>query len=397
MTKERIKKICTQSTKTIAIALLFFVIGVGVQKYAPIASGLSQTQAREDLSLFWRVWNLMERKYTFEEPDVDTRIYAAIEGLVRSYDDDYTTFFSPSETEFFAETIAGEFGGIGVEVAIRDGFLTVVAPLEDSPAQEAGVRAEDIITAIDGTDVIGLSFNQAINMIRGDVGTEVTLSIIRQGNQGERIISITREIVEIPILETDIRGDIFIVSLFNFNQGSAELFEEAMKEFRRSRKSKLLLDLRNNPGGLLDASIDVTSYFVDQGKTVVEEEFGLDDRASKMYRSSGYDTLNNRDFEMMVLINSGSASASEIVAGALQDYEIATIAGTTTFGKGSVQEWINLPENTSLKVTTARWLTPKGNHISDIGIEPDIVIEEDDIDTDEDEQLEEALELFRKM
>jgi carboxyl-terminal processing protease len=379
--------------KNIVIAILFFAIGFIFSKFTIFIHDNGKSPGR-DLTLFWEVWQSMEEYYPFEEPQNKDKMYSAIEGLVQSYGDDYSRFYPPVESEFFAQTIAGTFAGIGAEIITRKGFLMIVAPLKNSPSEKAGVKTGDIITHVDGIDISGDTLDQAISKIRGPIDTDVTLTIYRIGEDNNKTIdiSITRDTVIIPVLETEIKEDVFIVHLYNFNNSAESEFEKAMIEFKESGLNKLVLDLRNNPGGFLETSINIASYFLPQGSVILIEELG-DTIEDKIYRSKGYDLLRGLNPEIIILQNGGSASASEIIAGALRDNGVASIVGEQSFGKGSVQQLIGLSEDTALKVTIARWLTPKNNQISKIGITPDVEIDPD-YDSIEDIQLQETLKLF---
>lgn len=375
----------------VLIAVVFFTIGY--LSFGYIDSLKKRSLGEENLDLFWSVWELMDTKYVSEQPNNEQKIYGAISGLVASYGDIYSRFLSPVETEYFEQTITGEFGGIGAEIGIRNGFLTVITPLKDSPSERLGVRSLDIITHIEGISVVDYSLDQAISKIRGPIGTNVRISIARSGEEEIFDIIIPRESVTIPILETDMIDEVFVIHLYNFNDDSETKFKQALEEFKQSGSKKLLLDVRNNPGGYLGAIVDMASYFIPQGLPIVREEFGSTKEREIIYRSKGYGLLTYHDFEVAFLVNEGSASASEIFAGALRDHLNATIFGMTTYGKGSVQELITLPQKTALKVTVARWLTPKGQYISEKGIEPDIVIEYQSL-SEQDIQLEEAIKQF---
>ncbi|MCA9351195.1 S41 family peptidase [Patescibacteria group bacterium] len=381
------------STHNVILALVFFVLGY--LGYGLLNHIDQSRKGINDFSLFWDVWSIIEDKYPFEEPSSEDKVYGAIEGLVASYHDDYTTFFPPSETAFFSDSIAGEFGGIGAEIGVEDGYLVVVAPLKDSPAEAAGLEPRDIITHIDGTDIDGMTLDGAISLIRGEVGTKVSLMVVRQGEAEPLLITVTRDHVVVPILDTEIFDDTFIIHLYNFNQSSADAFKDAVKELKESGLHRLVIDLRNNPGGFLDASVDMASYFLPQGAVIVREEAG-EGGSTTVYRSRGFDILESYDLEIIILINNGSASASEILAGALSENHIATIAGEPSFGKGSVQEYIDLPGGTSLKVTVARWLTPEGRSISDDGIIPeyDVPYQPEDLT---DTQLLRTVRLFDRL
>ena len=356
----------------IIIALVFFVVGYISHTFI-FSPHLEQ---EEDFSLFWSVWETMEKKYPFEEPADKEKQYEAIKGLVKSYGDDYSTFFPPEPSKQFLEDTTGHFGGAGMEVVIREGFLQVIAPLKDSPAEKAGFFAGDIITHIEGVETYGRNLNDLISDIRGEIGTSIEMTIVRFGFKEPIVLTLVRGEVIIPVLDTIVIDDSFIISLYNFNQNSEDNFKQAIKEFRNSKKKHLILDLRNNPGGYLNSAIDILSYFFDQGTVLVRENFGDSGKKQEVLRSKGFNVLDGYNYRMTVLVNQGSASASEIVAGALQDHEKALIVGEQTYGKGSVQELVDLNEETSLKVTTARWLTPENHQISKIGITPDIFIDE---------------------
>lgn len=332
----------------------------------------SEKHSEQDLTTFWEVWDLINTKYvTSEMPSDEEKMYGAISGLVRSLDDPYSLFLPPVEAKLFEEDVQGNFSGVGMEVGIRQDLLTVVAPLKGTPAEQAGILSGDIIIAIDGTSTLDININESVSLIRGVQGTEVVLTILREGEEDVIEVPIIRDTINIPILFTQTRDDgIFVIELYSFSATSPELFRGALREFIESGSNKLILDLRGNPGGYFEAAIDIASWFLPPGKIVARESFGeaIEDT---VYRSKGYDIFSD-SLELAILIDGGSASASEILAGALKDHEIATLVGAQSFGKGSVQELINLPGDTSLKLTIARWLTPKGVSISEEGLTPDI-------------------------
>lgn len=358
----------------------------------------SKTEPADGVELdeFWRVWNLLEEKYVSGTSTTITdedRVTGAIEGLVDSYDDPYTIFLPPQEAEEFEENISGNFSGVGMEVGIRDDVVTVIAPLPDTPAEKAGVLAGDIVTRIDGASTEGMSIDEAVKRIRGEKGTEVVLTIYRAGEIEFREIPIVRDTITIPTIKTQQRGDTFVIALYSFNAISEMKMQEALREYTQSGATKLILDLRGNPGGFLQSAVAIASYFLPSGKVVVKESFG-ENAEEQVFRSQGRTLGQYEPEEMVVLINGGSASASEILAGALKAHDAATLIGQTTFGKGSVQELVNLPSGSSLKVTVARWLTPDGTSISEGGLDPDIEIKRtpQQVIADEDPQLEAAFE-----
>lgn len=346
-----------------------------------------------DFEPFWKTWKLVQDKYVSRE-DIDDQalVWGAISGMVEALGDPYTVFLPPKERENFETQVTGKFQGIGAEIGLRNSQLVIISPLEGSPAQQAGLRAGDQILRIEDYDTVGITIDEAVSRIRGDKGTPITLTIFREGENSTREITIVRDNIVIPALATkDETDEIFRIQLFNFSLGSPQEFDKAIREFANSGKQKLILDLRNNPGGFLDAAVHIGSYFVPAGEPIAIEEFR--DKDPVEHRSRGY--AEPKNLEMIVLVNQGSASASEILAGALQEYEIATIIGEQTFGKGSVQELVDVVPGTSLKITIARWLTPNGRSISEMGLTPDEVIEIPvDLELDEDPVLDRAIELL---
>jgi carboxyl-terminal processing protease len=369
------------------------------QLEAGLFSIFSRTPAvAEDVDLreFWRVWNLMESKFvsssSTESISQETRIQGAISGLVKSYGDPYTVFLPPTDAAEFDDTISGNFGGVGMEVGLRDEVVTVIAPLPDTPAMKAGIIAADIVVKIDETSTEGMGINEAVKLIRGEKGSTVLLTVYRQGEAGLLEIPVVRDTITIPTVRTVVRDGVFIISLYSFNALAEEKMKDALQEYARSGTKKLVLDLRGNPGGFLQSAVAIGSYFIPAGEVIVRENFG-DGSKEELYRSYGKTLGKAAPDEMIVLIDGGSASASEILAGALSQHGIATLLGQTTFGKGSVQELVDLPDGSSLKVTIARWFTPDGTSISIDGLAPDIVIERtpQQIMAEEDPQLEAAV------
>lgn len=393
----------------ISVALFFFIFFSGFfigksDNFEGLKNGtlnnISIASTDADFEPFWKVWELLDEKYvpasTTDTVKDQERVWGAVSGLVRSLNDPYTQFLPPVENEKFEESIQGEFSGVGMEVGMDDNVLTVVAPLKNTPADNAGIESGDKIIAIDGTITQNMNVDEAVSLIRGEIGTEVVLTIFREGRNEPFDISITRDNINIPTLETRIVDDVFVISLYNFAANSSSDFRMALREFIESRKNKLILDLRGNPGGFLDAAVDMSSWFLPAGKVIVSEDFG--DGTQKYFRSKGYDIFNS-NLEMVVLVDRGSASASEILAGALNEHGVATLIGSNSFGKGSVQELVPVTPETALKVTIARWLTPDGNSISDGGLKPDILVDEVPEESDislYDHQFNEALRFLNK-
>ena len=388
----------------LAIAAFFSGHYVGTNSNAnlPLQAGLfsffstSPTQNETtDLTEFWRVWDLMDEKFvgaSSTKLSVEEKLQGAISGLVKSYDDPYTIYMPPNDAADFNDEISGNFSGVGMEVGQRDDVITVIAPLPETPAFKAGILPGDKIIKIDDVSTEGMNIDEAVKLIRGEQGTTVTLTLYREGATELLIIDVVRDTITIPTTKTEQRGDIFIISLYSFNALAEMKMQTAMREYVESGATKLILDLRGNPGGYLQGAVAIASYFLPAGEVVVREQFGTTE-GEELYRSQGRTLKSRSPKEMVVLVDRGSASASEILAGALSEHGVATLIGETTFGKGSVQELIELPKGSSLKVTIARWRTPQGQSISQAGLLPTIVIPRtaDQIIAKEDPQLDAAI------
>lgn len=387
----------------LTIGLFLFGIYIGfhnrpaIDKVLTLSNTKKPAEIKTDFEPFWDAWNTINEKYPGANKITDQeKVYGAISGLVNSLNDPYSTFFNPEETKSFEEDISGSFSGIGLEVGMKDKILTAIAPLKDSPAYYADLKSGDLILKINDKITSDITIEQAISLIRGKEGTNVSLTILREGEEEPREIKITRGIINAPTLETELKKDgIFVITLYSFSENSASLFRDAIKKFVESKSDKLVLDLRGNPGGYLDSAVNISSWFLPSGKTVVIEDYGNDTR-QKDYRSLGYDIFSDK-LKFVILIDGGSASASEIVAGAMQDYKKAILVGDQSFGKGSVQEVINATSDTLLKITVAKWLTPNGTSISEKGLTPDYKIEftKDDYDNKKDPQMDKAVELLK--
>ncbi len=364
----------------------------GVVNQSP-SGDLAEKLKDVDFEPFWKAWEVVERKHISDDPaDRQAMVWGAIEGMVGSLGDPYTVFFPPKDHEDFQSEVKGEFSGIGAEIGIRKEVLTVIAPIKNSPSQRAGLKAGDKILKIDGAFTENLTLDDAIHKIRGERGTKVALIIGRTGEDKPREISIVRDIIRVPAITTEKKGDVFLVTLSSFSENSSQEFQKAVREFLRSGAAKLILDLRNNPGGYLHSSVDIASWWLSEGELIAREEFR--GRDATMYRSAGFRALEN--VPTVLLINQGSASASEILAGALQEHKKAILIGERTFGKGSVQELEDITDKTSIKITIARWTMPSGKSISKEGLTPDIEVKiKQDSDPEKDPQLERALEHLR--
>jgi len=299
---------------------------------------------------------------------------------------------TPEDTKIFLEDISGSFSGVGVEIGIRDNELRVIAPVEGTPAERAGLRAGDHIVQINkDAFTADLTIDQAVTLIRGPEGTKVTLTIRREGWEEPRDFEIERAIINVPSLRWEMRDEIAYVKIFQFSEKLRSDFANLEREAFRST-DKIVLDLRNNPGGYLHTAVDIAGWFLQGGDVVVIEDFGPAEER-KEYKARGNARLY--DHKVVVLINEGSASASEILAGALRDNRNVKLVGVKSFGKGSVQELQNLQDGSSLKITVANWLTPKGTLINGQGLEPDVKVEvqEKDLEEGKDVQLDKAIEI----
>lgn len=350
-----------------------------------------------DFSLFWEAWRKLEEKYVDPSKiDYKTMLYGAISGMVNALKDDYTVFFPPADTKIFKEDVSGEFSGVGMEIGIRDKVLTVISPLAGTPADRAGLRAGDKIIKIDGKDTVGLSSDEAVKLIRGPKGTEVSLTIVREGWNEAKDFKIVREVIEVPSLKWEMKkGNIAHLKLYQFSETARSAFNKAALEILNSSAQKIILDLRNNPGGYLEVAQDIAGWFLEKGQVVAIEDFGGRE-PNEEYKAKG--PANLLSYPMVILINQGSASASEILAGALRDNRGIKLIGEKSFGKGSVQQLEDLREG-SLKITVARWLTPKGNLIDKEGLAPDIEVKltEKDFNDGKDPQLDKAIEILENL
>lgn len=356
-----------------------------------------------DFSLFWKVLEQLEERYVDQEKLQDKRklVYGAIEGMVNSLDDPYTVFMKPEESKKFEEQINGSFSGVGIEIGMRKGALTVIAPIKNTPAEKAGIQAGDFIMAIDGQETAGINIDEAVTKIRGKKGTSVKLTIQRASLSEPKDFNIVRDEIKIPTTEWKLLADkngrktIAHLQLFVFNRNVDVEFNKIVKEILASEAESIILDLRNNPGGLLDSSVNIAGAFLGPEQIVVSERFG--DKTETVLKTTGGSQL--KKYPLVVLINKGSASASEILAGALRDNRQIKVVGETSFGKGSVQELLNFTVNankSTLKVTIAKWYTPGGISISDEGIKPNLEVKrtEKDVENNLDPQLDRAIELL---
>lgn len=354
-----------------------------------------------DFKQFWDLWDNIKSKYVDQPVDDVDLFYGALQGLVAGLGDPYSVYFPPVKAQEFAQDLSGEFEGIGAEIGLKNEQLTVIAPLKGSPAESAGLKPGDKIFAIDGSDTFGIGLDEAIKKIRGKKDTVVTLTITSNGFETLRDVEITRGNINIPTVKWEMKeNNIVYLRIAYFNQDTWSYFDKAVQEFLIQSPKGIILDLRSNPGGYLETAVAIGSEWVDEGNVVTEifsDKNGNDYATIGQHRLSGIKTV--------VLVDKGSASASEIVAGAIQDNGTGTIVGEQTFGKGSVQDFEVLPDGSAVKITVAKWFTPNGRQIDKEGVTPDIVIEEmfTDINKDKtngeidyvDNGLEKAMELLK--
>lgn len=394
-------------TVAVLVFIVTFFIGFKTGEYkvsqVALVAGLEHKDSPKnvDFDAFWKAWNIINEKYvpttTSSTPTTQEKVYGAIQGLAASTGDPYTVFFPPVESKSFGEQISGSFEGVGMEVDVKEGVLTVIAPLKDTPAYKAGIKAGDKIIAIDKKTTQGLGTAEAIKRIKGPKGSAVLFSIMREGNDDPIEISVVRDVIVVPAMKIETIGDVFVIRMYSFSAQSADEFRRALRTFVESGKHKLVLDLRGNPGGYLEAAVDMASWFLPSGKLIVAEQ-SKNLTFSQEYRSRGYNIFSD-ELKFAILIDGGSASASEILAGALSEHGKAFLVGKKTYGKGSVQELIQITPETSLKVTIAKWLTPNGHSISQAGIEPQFEV---DLDiekyrkTGEDPQMDKAIKELDK-
>lgn len=347
-----------------------------------------------DYSLFWKALDVINEKYIDQPLDSQKVLYGAIKGAVAASGDQYTEFFTPEDLKSFKTEMKGSFDGIGAEVGRKNGMIVVVAPLDDSPAQKAGIMAKDYILEVDGKLTADWTVEEAVKAIRGPRGSTVTLKIFRDSKPTPFEVKITRAQINIKSVKVgykSIQGQqVGVITVTRFGDDTNQLFNSAVTEIMSKGVDKLVLDLRNNPGGYLESAVNLSSYWLPSGKLVVTEAHSEKDTVE--FKSKGFGKLEK--IKTVVLINGGSASASEILAGALQDYKIAKLIGEKSFGKGSVQELVELPGDSAVKVTVAKWITPGGKHLNKDGLVPDLEVKRtsEDIEKDLDPQMDKALE-----
>lgn len=376
--------------------------GAGTANFLTITDEQRDSPNRIDFSLFWDVWSKIEAKFV-DETKIDTEkmYYGAIKGMVASLGDPYTFFLTPEENKKSKDDLGGRFEGIGAELGMKSGVIVVVSPIKNSPAIRAGLRANDIIMKVDGEAVKGWSLSETVSKIRGPGGTTVKLTILRPSENKEYEFAITRDTIKVDSIETSYERknnkQVAIVKINQFGESTNSEWDAAAAEiaqrYRNGQVQAMVIDLRNNPGGYLESAVYVASEFLKQGDLVVKQESTIDDDREYTVRRVG----RLGDIPLVVMLNGGSASASEILAGALRDHNRATLVGEKSFGKGSVQEALDLARGSGLHVTVAKWILPGGEWINGKGITPPIIVanvvdENNTITRETDAQLDRAVE-----
>ena len=399
MDRKNKKKILIEFVIAIFILSLNFVLAYKLGKesrayYNPPFFDFKQEFGEEYNKLFSEVWAKIKENFVDQKRvNPEKAGFEAVRGIVRSLDDPYSDLYTPRQSKIFEEDLKGSFCGIGIEIGIRNNLLTVISPLENTPAAKAKIKAGDIITKINGEDTSNISLEEAVSKIRGECGTKVKLTIIREGWKEEKDFELVREEIKIKAVEGKfIEPDIGYIKINTFNQNTIPEFVEKFNELSKNGANKYILDLRNNPGGYLDVAIQMSEFFVPRGKIILKEIWGREQK-EKFIRSEGPGTL--KDLKVVILVNKGSASASEIFAGALRDNLGVKLIGEKTFGKGSVQEVFKI-DSYLLKLTIAYWLTPDGIKLEGNGLEPDIKVVDKNPDDNVDEVLNRAIEILQQ-
>lgn len=376
------------SAAAVVVALLLFASGWAFGRGNIGLSGLSSSTIRQKVSDFSDVNEVVQAlKDNYDGTIDDTKLMDSIKsGVAKSAGDPYTEFFNEEDSKAFSDELSGSFEGIGAELGKDGSNIVIITPIAGSPAEKAGIKSKDIIVKIDDTQATDMSIAEAVKLIRGKAGTDVKLTLARDGNKVE--LTITRGKITIPSVKWEIKDNICIITLSRFGEDTSKLTLQAANECRAANVKGIILDMRGNPGGLLDSAVKVSSLWLENGKTVLLEKRG--GKVEKTYTASGTPVL--KGIKTVVLINGGSASASEITAGALRDNNVATLMGEKSYGKGSVQQILQLNGGGTLKVTIARWFTPNDKNIDKEGIAPDteVKLTDDDVKAGRDPQLDAA-------
>ncbi len=390
------------TTILIIVSLLTGGIGFSLGEYFSLSgktiysSISSEPDTEADFSVFWQTWNTIKEEFVgADQLDNQKLIYGASSGLMEALNDPYSVFFTPEEAKIFEEDLSGVFEGVGMEIGMKDSQLTIISPLEGTPAQKAGLLPEDKILKIDDQFTQELKLEEAVQLIRGPKGTTVTLTISRKDNFSEKEFTLAREKIKIPTVEWELKeDDTAYIQIHHFYNNTGQEFDQiAWQILNRPEVKRIVLDLRNNAGGYLNIVQDVGGWLLKPGETVAIEKFSSDEE--DIFAAEGNSKLGV--YPLVVLINQGSASGAEILAGALRDNREVTLVGEQSFGKGSIQQPVNLQDGSMIKITIAKWLTPQEINIDQSGLSPDIQIEmtEEDYQENRDPQLNKALEIVK--
>lgn len=396
---------------TILVTILAFLVGWQLghkdvslrwSNYKPALSVLNKEPPKSiniDFKLFWDTWDLVSRQYLDKEALDPTKLfYGAISGMVSAIGDPYTVFLPPEQQKSSKEELNGSFEGVGIQLGFnKDKRLVVVAPLSGTPAEKIGIKPQDLILKIDDKETTNITLPEAVKLIRGKKGTQVKLTIFREGEEDSREFTLTRDTILVKSVEVSYKDienkKVAVLKLSRFGERTKEEWNNAVSDILTKNPKGLILDVRNNPGGFLEGAVFISSEFLDSGDVVLQENAQEERVAFKVERVGKLTKL-----PMVVLINKGSASASEIVAGALQDRKRTKLVGEKSFGKGTIQEAQDLEGGTGIHITVAKWLTPNGRWVNDTsGLEPDIKVEGGKEDATKDPQLDKAIELLEEL
>jgi carboxyl-terminal processing protease len=374
---------------------LFKLFKPGVQEVVEASAGdVENTDLDQLFEPFWEAWEIVNDEYVIQPLDKEKLMQGAIRGMLQSLDDPYTSYMDPFQYQQNTSSLQGDYEGIGAWVDITGEYLAIISPMPGSPAERAGLEPGDIVIAIDGEDMTGIPGELVLRRILGPAGTDVTLTIRREDTVEPLEFTITRETIIVPSIEARLlENDLAYIRLYTFGENTAKDLRREWLVLKQSNPKGLVLDLRNNSGGYLTSAVDVVSEFIESGKVVLYQEYGDGSRETWKTKIGG----TALEIPLVVLVNEGSASASEITAGALQDYGRGILVGTTTFGKGLVQNWVPLKNDQgAVSVTTAYWLTPNERQIHQKGLEPDVLVEisEEEIEDQRDSQLDKAVEIL---
>jgi len=383
--------------RTITLISIFVLVSIigGFIFYNVQANGKTyEEELFSNLEPFFEALNLVKFEYVKKDIDIDKVIQGAIKGMLKALDDPYTRYMDPQALKREQEDMfLGHFGGLGIIISIKDEQLIIISPIEDTPAYIAGIKAGDKVVEIDGKSTEGMELNEAVNILRGEKGTEVTLGIKRENVEALLGITIIRDIIEVKAVKKEVMGrnnNLGYIRITTFNVNTDPELEEVLNEFKKDSSIQgIILDFRNNPGGLLDSAIEIASKFIKEGPIVhIKDRDGI--VATIKSRGNKFP-----EWPLFVLVNEGSASASEIVAGAIQDSKRGKLLGMKTFGKGVVQQVFNLNDGSGIAITTSEYFTPSERSINNIGIEPDILVEPVE-DSEQDMQLNKAIQLLEE-